>query len=507
MSSGSVTIPRTPVLPAGMDYLGLRREAIGDLSRLGSRQWTDYNTHDPGITLLEALLYTITDLSYRSRWEIRDLLVNAPAQPFPTAREVLTANPVTPDDYRRLLIDLDGVRNAWLACKQCACGEDIALVRGLYDIRVELESDDLVGDLNDRVITSTLRVGAGSGRAQRPRRGAVPAHRPRGSGRVRRPAGLGLGDAGDHVHPPDAREDGRVALERHPRRRRVPQVLAQRLLRDAASRAALGPDHAHGRLAAAVRQQRGAAGLRRAGPGGAAAGRQRGGNRVAAPAQAAARPRRRRGGEGLLPRAPEPQRGPLSPERRGRGPGRRLRRRRRGARRGHRVGAGEDLVRDRALSRAGDSLLQPRGAAPGGRARRGHLRRSRAARRFHPAGGPRRRRAARGRTRLRHRRPADGHRGRRLRRRPAHDALRRRRQSRARSRGSPVRRRCAGLRREQVERVVAALHGHGPAAEAVSQPLELRVPEGRPAVHGGPGRGPADADATARRGGAAEAAR
>ncbi len=162
MTTGSPTLPKHPVLPAGLDFFGLRRKAIECIGELGSQQWTDYNTHDPGITLLESLLHTITDLSYRARWDIRDLLANAPDQAFFTARKILTVNPVTQDDYRRLLIDLEGVRNAWVTCKTCACGAGTAGIKGLYDIRLELDSDDVVGDLNDRVIGGTLRIGSGS---------------------------------------------------------------------------------------------------------------------------------------------------------------------------------------------------------------------------------------------------------------------------------------------------------------------------------------------------------
>ncbi|MDY7016545.1 MAG: hypothetical protein SVX43_23700, partial [Cyanobacteriota bacterium] len=82
--------------------------------------WTDYNTHDPGITILEAICYGITDLSYRLSFPIADLLAPASTpsednqQLFFTAREILTVNPLTINDYRKLLIDIDGVKNAWL---------------------------------------------------------------------------------------------------------------------------------------------------------------------------------------------------------------------------------------------------------------------------------------------------------------------------------------------------------------------------------------------------------
>jgi len=156
VKSGSPTIPKNPTLPAGLDFFRLRREGIDRIATLGSRQWTDYNTHDPGITLLEAGLFAINDLAYRARWSVADLLAGNKDQPFYTAQQILTVNPVTPDDYRRLLIDLEPVRNAWVVCKECTCGEGTAEVKGLYDIYLELEADEELGDLNDRVIVQEL---------------------------------------------------------------------------------------------------------------------------------------------------------------------------------------------------------------------------------------------------------------------------------------------------------------------------------------------------------------
>jgi len=101
-----------------MDYSRLRREGIELIAKLAGDRWTDYNTHDPGITILEAWCYALTDLSYRLDFTIAELLASPPeesASPlFLTARESLTTEPLTINDYRKLLIDIDGVKNAWL---------------------------------------------------------------------------------------------------------------------------------------------------------------------------------------------------------------------------------------------------------------------------------------------------------------------------------------------------------------------------------------------------------
>ena len=187
MSQAPVNIPKQPTLRPAEDFYRLRREGIGYIEQMGSRQWTDYNLHDPGITLLEALAFAITDLAYRTGWSIEDLLAPAPGetaphQGFHTARHILTINPWTPDDFRRLLIDRDRVRNAWVFCKKCACdlhyfawcdvdnqlqlsfnktdaaGLSTQKVEppGLYEALLELESDPDLGDLNDRKIEQTL---------------------------------------------------------------------------------------------------------------------------------------------------------------------------------------------------------------------------------------------------------------------------------------------------------------------------------------------------------------
>ena len=191
MSQRSLTIPKLPLLKPAEDYHRLRREGIGFIEQMGSRLWTDYNASDSGIAIHEALCYAITDLGYRTGWDIADILAPAlpspdKSQPFPNqsffpAREILTVNPWTADDFRRLLIDLESVRNAWIFCKECACDtvyyawceqETLPLSYlppeqagrkpkqvwplGLYEALLELEADPDSGDLNDRKIESAL---------------------------------------------------------------------------------------------------------------------------------------------------------------------------------------------------------------------------------------------------------------------------------------------------------------------------------------------------------------
>lgn len=111
----------TPVLPKNrpdhpsLDYEVLRAEGIRHLENLATELWTDFNAHDPGITFLELLSYAITDLGYRTRkLPIADLLAGGKEKAFFDAVEILPCAPVTARDFRKILIDVEGVKNAWV---------------------------------------------------------------------------------------------------------------------------------------------------------------------------------------------------------------------------------------------------------------------------------------------------------------------------------------------------------------------------------------------------------
>lgn len=115
--------------PEYLDFEPLRSEGIKYIQELAGDIWTDHNSHDPGITLLEVLCYALTDLGYRTNLDIHDLFAANPDAAvseddnFSTAARILSCNPLTILDFRKLLIDLDGVRNAWFVV---ADGETIA---------------------------------------------------------------------------------------------------------------------------------------------------------------------------------------------------------------------------------------------------------------------------------------------------------------------------------------------------------------------------------------------
>ena len=174
------TISKNRTLPLPQDYEALRAEGLQYIEALAHSIWTDYNAHDPGITTLEALCYAITELAYRTDFDMKDLLTDkngaiVKGQVFFTAKQILTNNPLTIDDYRKLLIDLDGVHNAWLFADDSRkekrtllpinevpiyanCKEDKLqyettnvplFLSGLYRVLLDLDDDNLLGDLNN----------------------------------------------------------------------------------------------------------------------------------------------------------------------------------------------------------------------------------------------------------------------------------------------------------------------------------------------------------------------
>ena len=98
------------------DARALFNEGLAEVRRLSSALWTDHNTHDPGITTLELLCYALTELSYRHSLPIEDRLAgdaDGSAQFF-APRAVLPNRALTELDWRKWLIDLPGVKNAWI---------------------------------------------------------------------------------------------------------------------------------------------------------------------------------------------------------------------------------------------------------------------------------------------------------------------------------------------------------------------------------------------------------
>lgn len=100
-----------------LDYQYLRQAGMRLLEALAGGEWTDFNEHDPGITILEQYCYALSELAYRCNFSIPDLLSSGGKNPYaslPSPASILPSRPVTLIDLRKLAIDVDGVNNAWI---------------------------------------------------------------------------------------------------------------------------------------------------------------------------------------------------------------------------------------------------------------------------------------------------------------------------------------------------------------------------------------------------------
>lgn len=140
------SIKKGKVLPKSMDFRGLKREGIEHIQKYSGKIWTDYNEHDPGITILENLCFALTELGYKSNFSIPDLFFSKNGEErsftktFYKANEILHAAPTTIKDYRKILIDnIKEVKNAWLVPK--AQSSQGAKVTGLYEVLLLLDEE------------------------------------------------------------------------------------------------------------------------------------------------------------------------------------------------------------------------------------------------------------------------------------------------------------------------------------------------------------------------------
>lgn len=200
----SITISKKTPESKSMQYDFLREEGLRHIQKLCGKIWTDYNTHDPGVTILEVLCYAITELGFRASYQVKDLITQDPNDPdaadiknFFTARQILPNCPVTINDYRKLMIDVDvydphnqdcehvGVRNAWIEKAKSSeipvyvHKEDSKLsyepdpnyvlqegeieqpsleIGILYDVLLEFEKCEAYGDINENSFTKEFVI-------------------------------------------------------------------------------------------------------------------------------------------------------------------------------------------------------------------------------------------------------------------------------------------------------------------------------------------------------------
>lgn len=113
------------------------------MQQLSGDIWTDYNAHDPGITIMEQLCDSLSKINKRATTPIQNLLNSQSRKKreeinnaFYDAVEILPANPVTKEDYRILIIDrVQYVKNAWVEPVR----DNLQGIKGLYRILLQID--------------------------------------------------------------------------------------------------------------------------------------------------------------------------------------------------------------------------------------------------------------------------------------------------------------------------------------------------------------------------------
>jgi len=137
-------------------YINLHRQALESVQELSGNKWTDFNIHDPGVTIIETALYALIELQYKLSFPLETYLsrregtnarrhegTNAPnteaqtkdacTHPFaPSCLRAFAPSCVTLSDYETLFRET--LREELADCR-------VTLVNGKYRIQVALKDN------------------------------------------------------------------------------------------------------------------------------------------------------------------------------------------------------------------------------------------------------------------------------------------------------------------------------------------------------------------------------
>jgi hypothetical protein len=163
MSEEDIKIIQNKEIPKGMDYDFLRKEAIGHTQKISGDIWTDYNAHDPGVTILEQFVYALTDISFRTNLDIQTILFHEGDRKNILSKHALVSpdvafspGAVTVNDYRILILDhFSGVlSNCWIT----KVDDHLQGIKGLFNIEILVKSHVQSKDY-DQIIPCTQEFG------------------------------------------------------------------------------------------------------------------------------------------------------------------------------------------------------------------------------------------------------------------------------------------------------------------------------------------------------------
>lgn len=130
------------------DFDQLRDQMIDEAQKLSGHEWTDFNLHDPGVTIIEQLCYALTDINARSGNSVPDLLtdenghLDLKRHALFSPATALTCRPVTLADYQEYFLSrIDNLKYMVVTQSDIPCHYDIYIKPGSSDYDLDEEPD------------------------------------------------------------------------------------------------------------------------------------------------------------------------------------------------------------------------------------------------------------------------------------------------------------------------------------------------------------------------------
>lgn len=123
-------------------YKRLQDESVEMLQRLSGKRWTDFNVHDPGVTISDITNYALLELEYLCSLPLEEYLADSTKNTGDLPAEIIFAPAiVTPNDYCNLIL---GSFNEINTC-------DISVKNSLYTIRLGVKENTDKNDIRNKV--------------------------------------------------------------------------------------------------------------------------------------------------------------------------------------------------------------------------------------------------------------------------------------------------------------------------------------------------------------------
>lgn len=155
----SVTISRESIKNNEAGFTELKIRGVHLAQEISGHIWSDYNAHDPGVTILEQLCYAITDLVFRADIDVagflanNDGLIDYPVQSLHSPEEIFPCRPTTVADFRKILLDeVKEIDNIWLLVPSAENSMADGIC-GLYE--AEIKSTQKTG-ITNKILTEKI---------------------------------------------------------------------------------------------------------------------------------------------------------------------------------------------------------------------------------------------------------------------------------------------------------------------------------------------------------------